>query len=74
VQRIYVGNIGHHNTEQNVQSAFEIYGKVEKVDIIAGFALVDMANPSDAAKAIAELNSVTGWYLCALPCSVGKAA
>jgi len=39
---IFVGNIDHRTSEVNVRSAFEVYGPVAEVKVMAGFAIVEM--------------------------------
>ena len=61
---IYVGNIAHKSTEEDIKGAFSAYGEVTKVSIVKdkftgnsrGFGFVEMANDEEAKKAIAELN------------------
>ncbi|MFC1894520.1 RNA recognition motif domain-containing protein [Candidatus Dependentiae bacterium] len=61
---IYVGNISHQLTEDELREAFEAFGTVEKASIIKdkftgnsrGFGFVEMPENEEAEKAIAELN------------------
>jgi RNA recognition motif-containing protein len=61
---IYVGNLSHGATEQNVREAFDQFGSVMSVNIVTdretgsprGFAFVEMADSNEAATAIKELN------------------
>jgi len=61
---IYVGNLSYDTTENDLQSAFEPFGAVDRVTIIRdrdtgqsrGFAFVEMSGSAEAAKAIAALN------------------
>ena len=61
---IYVGNIAHKSTEEDIKRAFSAYGEVSKASIVKdkftgdsrGFGFVEMANDDEAKKAIAELN------------------
>ncbi len=61
---IYVGNIAHEATEEDLNQTFSAYGAVSKTSIIKdkftgnsrGFGFVEMTNDEDAKKAIAELN------------------
>jgi RNA recognition motif-containing protein len=61
---IYVGNIAHAATEEDIKQAFSAYGAISKASIIKdkftgnsrGFGFVEMANDEEAKKAIAELN------------------
>jgi RNA recognition motif-containing protein len=63
---IYVGNLSHDTTEQDLRSAFEAHGSVDKVNIIMdkfsgrskGFGFVEMASKEEAETAIANLNNV----------------
>jgi cold-inducible RNA-binding protein len=64
MKNIFVGNLSFGATEGAVRSLFEAYGAVERVSIITdrdtgqakGFGFVEMANNSEADRAIAELN------------------
>ena len=61
---IYVGNLAHSATEDDLRQAFSEYGSVTAVNIIKdretgrprGFAFIEMADGSEAATAIKELN------------------
>jgi len=61
---IYVGNLAHTATEDEVREAFSQYGKVSTVSIVKdretgrprGFAFVEMTDGKEAATAIQELN------------------
>jgi RNA recognition motif-containing protein len=61
---IYVGNLAHAATEDNVREAFAAFGQVASVNIIKdrfsgaprGFCFVEMPNESEARAAIAGLN------------------
>jgi len=61
---IYVGNLAHSATEDDLLQAFSRYGAVSKVSIVKdretgrprGFAFVDMNDSKEAATAIKELN------------------
>jgi RNA recognition motif-containing protein len=61
---IYVGNLSHTATEDEVREAFSQYGKVSTVSIVKdretgrprGFAFVEMVDGKEAATAIQELN------------------
>lgn len=63
-QKLYVGNLNFAVTEEDIQSLFGTYGKVEEVKIITdrytgrprGFAFVKMADVAEAQKAKDELN------------------
>ena len=61
---IYVGNLAHSATEEDLRQAFSQYGNVASVNIIKdretgrprGFAFVEMPDGTEAANAIKELN------------------
>jgi RNA recognition motif-containing protein len=61
---IYVGNMSFETTEDELRQAFEAYGEVSTVNIIAdkysgkpkGFAFVEMATKDQALDAINGLN------------------
>jgi RNA recognition motif-containing protein len=61
---IYVGNLAHSATEEDLRQAFSQYGAVASVNIIKdretgrprGFAFVEMPDGAAAATAIKELN------------------
>ncbi len=61
---IYVGNISHQATEQDIREAFSAFGSVDTVNLIKdrfsgqprGFGFVEMPNSSEAESAIAGLN------------------
>ena len=61
---IYVGNLAYSVTKDDLKDAFSEFGEVSNVDIITdkysgeskGFGFVEMANNSEAEKAIKELN------------------
>jgi len=61
---IYVGNLSHDATEDNLREAFEAFGQVESVNIIKdrfsgesrGFGFVEMPSKQEAEKAIEEMN------------------
>ena len=61
---IYVGNLSFDVTEEDVQAAFEAFGKVESVKVIKdkysgasrGFGFVEMPSKDEAKAAIAGLN------------------
>jgi RNA recognition motif-containing protein len=64
VSSIYVGNLSHTATEDELRLAFAEYGTVSTVSIVKdrdtgrprGFAFVEMADAKEAANAIRELN------------------
>ena len=61
---IYVGNLSHEVTEEDLREAFEAFGQVESVAIIKdkftgesrGFGFVEMPAKAEAQAAIADLN------------------
>lgn len=61
---IYVGNLTYNVTDASLQALFEGFGNVTSARIITdkfsgnskGFGFVEMSNPAEAQKAIAELN------------------
>lgn len=63
-QRLYVGNLSFHTTEDSIRSAFAEVDSVTEVRVITdretgrsrGFAFVTMESPGGAEKAIAALN------------------
>jgi cold-inducible RNA-binding protein len=75
---IYVGNIAHEATEEDVKQTFSAYGVVSKASIVKdkftgnsrGFGFVEMASDEEAKKAIAELN---GKELKGRPLTVNEA-
>jgi RNA recognition motif-containing protein len=64
VKNIYVGNLDFTATEDQVRTAFEQHGAVDKVTLVRdratgqsrGFAFVEMPNDTEGEKAIAALN------------------
>ena len=64
MKNLYVGNLPHSTTEAELRSLFEAHGAVEKITLVTdrdtgrsrGFGFVEMANTSEADKAIATLN------------------
>ena len=64
MKSIYVGNLPHSATEDELQQAFAQYGTVSAVKIVKdretgrsrGFAFVEMANDNEGNNAIAALN------------------
>ncbi|MBI4387641.1 MAG: RNA-binding protein [Candidatus Omnitrophica bacterium] len=60
--KLYVGNLNYSVTESDLQTLFQKYGEIKSVSLISdkysgqskGFAFVEMANPADAEKALAE--------------------
>ena len=61
---IYVGNLAHQATEEDLRQAFEAFGQVESINIIKdkfsgesrGFGFVEMPSKDEAKKAIEEMN------------------
>ena len=61
---IYVGNLSYDTGNAELRDAFERFGQVDDARVIEdkytqrsrGFGFVEMANDSDAQKAIADLN------------------
>jgi RNA recognition motif-containing protein len=61
---IYVGNISHQASEQDIRSAFAAFGTVDKVNLITdritgqsrGFGFVEMPNQAEGEAAISGLN------------------
>jgi RNA recognition motif-containing protein len=68
MMNIYVGNLPHDATEQELRQEFEAFGQVKSVKIIKdretgeprGFGFVEMANDSEGQAAINELNGNVG--------------
>jgi RNA recognition motif-containing protein len=64
MKSIYVGNLAHSATEDDLQQAFAQYGTVSAVRMVKdretgrsrGFAFVEMPDNNEAASAIKELN------------------
>ncbi|HCS47182.1 MAG TPA: RNA-binding protein [Candidatus Aminicenantes bacterium] len=61
---IYVGNLSFSVTEEDLRTAFQAYGAVEKAAVISdkmsgqsrGFGFVEMPNKDEAEKAMSMLN------------------
>jgi len=61
---IFVGNLSYQTTQEELEAAFAEFGTVERVSVVRdrdtgqsrGFAFVEMANRSEATKAIEALN------------------
>jgi len=61
---IYVGNLAHATTDEELRQAFEEFGQVSSATIIKdkfsgesrGFGFVEMPSKEEAAKAMEELN------------------
>jgi cold-inducible RNA-binding protein len=63
MKRLFVGNLAFNTTEDELRQMFAIYGPAERVDVVTdysgkprGFGFVEMADASDADKAMAALN------------------
>ena len=64
MKNLFVGNVSFQTTESELQSLFEQFGEITRVQIMTdrdtgrsrGFAFVEMTSDDDAAKAIAALN------------------
>lgn len=64
MKNIYVGNLDFRTTEAELRKSFEVYGAVDKVNMVTdrdtgqprGFAFVEMTNDGEGEKAIAGLN------------------
>jgi len=64
MKNLYVGNLPHSTTEAELRNLFEAHGAVEKITLVTdrdtgrsrGFGFVEMANASEADKAIVTLN------------------
>jgi RNA recognition motif-containing protein len=62
--KIYVGNLSPDTKQEDLQKAFETYGEVTAVNVIAdretgrprGFAFVEMPSSDEGAKAIAGMH------------------
>ena len=62
--KLYIGNLSYSSTEDEIRQAFEAFGNVDSVDVIKdrytgeskGFGFVEMADRSEAQKAIEGLN------------------
>ena len=65
--RLYVGNLSFHTSEDALQEAFAQFGEVSEVKIVTdretgrsrGFAFVSMADENGARDAIAQLNGAS---------------
>ncbi len=61
---IFVGNLSYQATQADLQAAFEVYGGVERVNVVTdrdtgqprGFAFVEMSDAEAAQNAISQLN------------------
>lgn len=67
MKNIYVGNLDFQSTEEELRSAFAVYGQVDRVSLVTdrdtgqrrGFGFVEMANDAEGERAIAGLNGAT---------------
>jgi len=64
---IYVSNIDRRSTEANLRSVFEVYGPVASVNLLPGFAFVEMKDEGQAAHAISDLSNHGSWVVRTLP-------
>jgi len=61
---IYVGNLSHETTEDDLRQAFEAFGQVDTANVVKdkysgesrGFGFVEMPSKNEAQKAIDEMN------------------
>jgi RNA recognition motif-containing protein len=61
---IYVGNLSYNTRDNDLEQAFAMYGRVDSARVVMdrdtnrskGFGFVEMANDSEAQRAINELN------------------
>ena len=60
---IYVGNVDRRTTEANVRSVFETYGPVANVNLMPGFAVVEVTDEQQAQDAISALSEKNSWVL-----------
>jgi RNA recognition motif-containing protein len=58
-RKLYVGNLSHSVTNDDLKELFDNYGDVEKVNIIEGrgFGFVEMSQRSEAERAKQALNT-----------------
>ncbi|HKW68242.1 MAG TPA: RNA-binding protein [Terriglobales bacterium] len=64
MKNLFVGNLPHSTTEEELRALFSSHGKVEKVSLVTdretgrsrGFAFVEMSDAGEAGKAIAALD------------------
>jgi len=64
MKNLYVGNLPHSTTEDELRNLFQAHGTVERVSMVTdretgrslGFAFVEMTDAGEAEKAIAALN------------------
>ncbi len=61
---IYVGNLSYNTRDNDLEQAFSMYGRVDSARVVMdrdtnrskGFGFVEMANDTEAQRAINELN------------------
>ena len=78
---IYIGNLSHASTTDNLKALFEEFGDIETVKVIKdrfsgrskGYGFVEMPSNSDADKAIKALNGnhLNGNYIKVKPADSG---
>ncbi|MBS1851711.1 MAG: RNA-binding protein [Acidobacteria bacterium] len=64
MKNLYVGNLPHSATEDDLRTLFQPYGDIERVSLVTdrdtgrsrGFAFVEMSHAEEAEKAIAALH------------------
>jgi len=64
MKNLYVGNLPHSTTEDQLRELFQVHGAVDRASIVTdrdtrrsrGFGFVEMTNAGEAEKAIAALN------------------
>ena len=64
MKNLYVGNLLHSTTEDQLRELFQVHGAVDRASIVTdrdtrrsrGFGFVEMTNADEAEKAIAALN------------------
>lgn len=69
--RIFVGNLGIHCNETVLRSVFESYGKIEEISVARNYALVMMADDTEAVRAMRDLSN-SSWFV--QPLSLGVSA
>jgi cold-inducible RNA-binding protein len=65
--RLYVSNLSHDATTEELRTAFAQFGEVTDVQLVIdrysgrprGFAFITMATPEQAAQAVAKMNGAT---------------
>lgn len=64
MKNLFVGNLPHSTTEEELRTLFAAYGNVERVSVVTdrdtgrsrGFAFVEMSDAGEADKAVAALD------------------